>query len=401
MPVNVATIFGGPALAIRRAARFYSKSDIRLTSSKETFTIEVDRFGPVDERVRDEILKAAFTPAGEFEALGELWPYAGTLLGSLVTPQSQAIEAINTTSNEVTITGHGLSTGDAVLVHVATGGTLPALGSGALSPSTVYYVAKVDADTFTLHPTYADAIAGPPATNPIDFTDDGTGTVYVDRDHPLVLHTFDGKKLTLHNAAVTRMPGLRLSSVESIIGDVEFEAFLRNGFDWTNAAARLTIEEAALSDTSFDPAGIITQPYSGAWGATAPWNSFQTKDGFKIDFDLQLEPVQCDGLGTISRRLKSLAVTVKATPLGISESQLITKLLVQGAGASRGRSLAGDDLVITGTGVYVAIRGAALTEGPQSFGSGTDRVGELTWKATRTFTGGAPNDLFYIGTAAP
>jgi hypothetical protein len=48
----------------------------------------------------------------------------------------------------------------------------------------------------------------------------------------------------------------------------------------------------------------------------------------------------------------------------------------------------------------VTIYGAALKNGPQSYGSGTDRLGQLDWAATRTFTAGAPNPLFALGTVS-
>lgn len=397
MPVNAATILGGPALVTYRGATFYSKGAITLTSQKETFNIEADRFGKVDERVSDEQLQVSFEPAGEFENLAVLWPYAATLLGSLVTPDSKLVSSIDTATNILTVTAHGLATADDVLVHVATGGTLPT-STPQLTQTTRYFVRNLSANTVTLHPTAADATNN---TNAIDITVTFTGLFYLDRDWPLVIHTFAGVKLTLFNAAVTQMPPLSLSAVKTLIGAVQFEAFLRNGTDWNNSAARWMIESVALSDTTFDPANILTQPYGAAWGITAPWDSFQTKEGWEVAFNLGLQAVMTDSLGVVTRRLSGLDVTARATPIGIDESQLLSKLLLQNTGAVRGRSLSGDNLNLTGAGVYVRLYGAALKSAPQNFSSGQERIGQLEWFSTRTFAAGVPNPLFFVGTAAP
>jgi hypothetical protein len=398
MPVNTSTILGGPALVQFRGATFYSKGNITLASSKETFNIDTDRFGKVDERVSDESLIVEFEPAGEFENLSVLWPFAATLLGSLVSPQALLVSAINLGTEQLTIpTGNGLVTADDVLVHVETGGVLPA-ATPALTQTTRYFVRVIDATTVQLHPTAADATNN---TNAINFTGSGTGAFYLDRDWPLVIHTYAGIKLTLYNAAVVQMPALRLSAVQTLIGAVRFEAFLRNGTDWNNAAARWVIAAAALSDTSFNPVNILTQPYTAAWGAVAPWDSFQTKEGWEVGFNLGLAPVMTDALGVVTRRLTGLDVTARATPAGIDESQLFTKLLLQDAGAVRGRSLSGDSLNLSATGVYVRLYGAALKTAAENFSSGLERMGQLEWFATRTFAAGVPNPLFFVGTAAP
>jgi len=399
MSVNNATILGGPALVQYRGATFYSKGNIALTNAKQTFQIDTERFGKVDERVSDEELRVSFEPAGEFENLSVLWPYASTSLGSLISPQSQAVTGLNTGTEVLTIVGHGFATEDEVFVHMSTGGTLPA-STPSLSQITPYYVRRIDADTFTLHDTAAHATAN---TDAINFTGAASGTLYIDKDFALVIHTFAGVKLTLYNAAVTRMPALNLSAVKTIIGAVEFEAFVKNGTAITAAGSRWAIASAALSDTTFAPANVLTQAYTAAWGVSAPWSSFQTKDGFVVDFNLGLEAVMTDALGTRTRRLSALDVTARGTPAGIDESQLLTKLLLQDTGSGRGRSLSGDNLLLSGAGAnaYVQLYGAALKNAGMNFSAGQERMAELTWAATRTFSAGVANPLFYVGATAP
>ncbi|HPA20756.1 MAG TPA: hypothetical protein PLU30_23615 [Verrucomicrobiae bacterium] len=399
--MNVAMIIGGPAVLQYRGGSFYSKGDITVTPTIETFNVETSRHGKVDERHSLASVRVAFQPSGEWENLALLYWFRTLALGSLITPESLAVSAINTTSDELTSVGHGLATADAVMLHMATDGVLPSLGTGTLSETTVYYVRKKDADTVTLHPTAADATNN---TAKIDFADDGTGTLYLDRDHPLVVHSLAGTKLTLHNAAPVSMPGIRATPSDTILRDVEFEGFVRNGLDRDTANSIYTLESAALSDAEFDPADIPTVRFSSVWGAAAPWSSFDTEAGWTIDFALRLEAVNSDRNGLVSRRFTGLEVSAKATPHGISESALLAKMLLQGSGAARGASLGGgDDLDIVGpsNNPYIRLYGARIKGGPLRYGNGVGRIGECEWIATRTFTGGAPNPLFYVGTAAP
>jgi hypothetical protein len=70
--------------------------------------------------------------------------------------------------NICTAVAHGLLTGDGPIRVANSGGALPT----GLAAATDYYVIKIDADTFYLATTRANAIAG----TAIDITGDGTGT---------------------------------------------------------------------------------------------------------------------------------------------------------------------------------------------------------------------------------
>lgn len=85
-----------------------------------------------------------------------------------------AVVTFDSTTDRVTLVGHGYESGDGPFLLGNSGGALPA----ELSADTDYWVNVVDVDTFTLHLTEEDAVAG---TNAVTFTDDGTGTnsIYV------------------------------------------------------------------------------------------------------------------------------------------------------------------------------------------------------------------------------
>jgi len=71
--------------------------------------------------------------------------------------------SVETDTNIFTKTAHGYATGN----QVKFSGSLPGVGSGIITTSTVYFVAKVSNDTFTLHSNAADAASG---ANEINFT---------------------------------------------------------------------------------------------------------------------------------------------------------------------------------------------------------------------------------------
>jgi len=399
---NIARIIGGPALVRYRGATFYTKDDVTIEEEITPFDIATSRFGPeTDKRVDQRSVRIRFTPAGELEAFAQLYPYRTAVIGSLITPQRIAVESIETTTDVITATGHGLADGDLVLVEMAIGGTFPTLGAGALSDTTKYYVHAPSADTLTLHASAADGLSG---DNPIDFTGAPTGTMFIDRDHPLTVHGFDGEKNIFHNAAVIQQPDVDLSAVKTLFGQVEFGAFVRNGFSPEDANSIETVGYEALSDTTFDPDDIITGAAVAAWGNTAPWDSFESKEGWKFRFPVTLEPRGNDRVGNRTMRLVAASALALAIPDGIDGAQLSAKLRIQGAGATRGARLAGgDSLNVYGAenSPYVRIYGARLRTGPRRFGASVDRVGECEWFAARSFTDGAANPLFYIGTAAP
>lgn len=86
---------------------------------------------------------------------------SGTGTGSAIT--------FTNATNIVNLTTHGYVDGQGPFLLSNSGGALPA----ELDNATFYWVNAPDANTFTLHATEADGLAG---SNVVAFTDDGTGT---------------------------------------------------------------------------------------------------------------------------------------------------------------------------------------------------------------------------------
>lgn len=393
IPTNPALIIAGPALVQRGGVTFYSKSAITVTPKINTFKIATSRFGDeTDEREDNFTYEVKFTPAGMVSAavLAQLYPYGSAIPGAFV-HAVRMIESVTPASDQITITAHPFRTGHAV--RVATYGTLPT----GLSAATTYFARKVDANTITLHSTEAGAAA---ATGIVDITAVGTGTSRIIEQEYLVVHSFDGTRYQFHNSALVGVPDLNLGASQTAFGEVTYECFRKHATDATATDAFFTSSTVANTDASFDPTAIITQPYTLAWPAagSAPWNAMTTKAGAKVSFGLSLDALTDDAGGIIGRKITSLNATCTARPNNVGESDVLAALLSQGAGAGRGRRLTSNRLDITGTGLYVAIYGAALRQGPMNWDSKDDRLGDLQWGSVRSFAAGVPNPLYAVST---
>lgn len=390
---NIAQIIGGPALVTYKGESFYSKGDITLSINLEAFAIETAIHGTLEERQSNALATVSFVPAGEWEALEVLWPYQTPIPGQSIV-RVATLDSVDDVTDVLTVTAHPYRDGAPVRLFGLAGGAVPS----GITAGELYYWHALTANTGTLHATEADALAG---ANPIDITAAGSGTTRIVEQEPLVITTLEGKRITFHVAAVTQQPSIAAASLETLIGSVTFECFRKAGIAPSTADSLYSTADADVADTAFDPSAIITQAYTGAWGAVAPWDSISSRNGFRFDFPVTLAAIEDDAGGIIGRRYVSGGATCTAQPLNIDEATLLAKLTLQGAGAGRGRRLVGDSLNIVGTGVYIRLYGATLRNAPQVFGQGVDRIGDLQWAAARVVTAGVAGPFFYLGTAAP
>lgn len=394
MSCDLGKIIGGPATLKYKGKKFYSKNDLQLSNDLDTFLIEVDVFGgPVESREANAPLTITCIPAGEWENLSVLYPYADPVIGGSIVAVTTCT-AVDSGTDVITAAKHRLRDGAPVRFS-AVGGTIIT----GITENNLYYAHVLSSSTFSIHSSEADALAG---TSPVALTALGTGDTKVIEQEPLIVETLDGKVITFHVAAVTQMPDFLGSAVQTPLGAVTFEIFRKNGVAASTADSRYATSPAAFSyDSSFDPAQIVTQPYEASWGETSPWDAFSSKNGFRVSFPMSLTPIEDDACGIIGRRLSGVTAEVRAQPTSASESDILTALKLQGSGAGRGRRIVGEDLDLTGAGVFVRIYGAALVGAPMGFGSQIDRAGEFTWRNSRTFTTGVPGPVFLVGTAAP
>lgn len=85
---------------------------------------------------------------------------------------ADTVESVDATANTLTLTAHGLLTGDGP-IRIASTLTVP----GGLVAATDYWAVRVDANTIRLAETHALAVAASPTT--IDITSAGSGTITI------------------------------------------------------------------------------------------------------------------------------------------------------------------------------------------------------------------------------
>lgn len=215
-------------------------------------------------------------------------------------------------------------------------------------------------------------------------------------DSTCIIHALSGDKLTLKAAAVTALPQLRFAVGQQLFGSVTITGIRADNTAWSTADSLIKAESAAFSDTSFAPANVLSQEYTMAWGASAPWSAISSEVGLTIDFAMQLAPVNSDSTGTIGMSFGGISAVARFRALDATAANIIDFLKLQGSGTGRGvrRSAAKADLAITGTGVTFTLKNCHPADGSVNFGSMTLRPGETALTTTRSFTTGAMDALF-------
>lgn len=219
-------------------------------------------------------------------------------------------------------------------------------------------------------------------------------SVFGDTDMPLTITSLAGTKVTFAAAALTKCPELQLSPVKTAFGGCEFTAVLPNGKLPTDTTSKLyAVATATYSDGEPPRTGLTGLHYAATLGdLSIP----DTKDGWTVAVELQLNPVTTDSQGTIDYTLGGVNVTAKCTPLGLTEAQILAALPVL---KGRGASMAGsDDLVIKAAGGLTAtLKCASVVTGPLQWGATELRAGELGFTAHVDTETGKLFDVTYGG----
>jgi hypothetical protein len=396
--MNLAQILEGPATILYKGQYFHTAGMLGVHFTQESFPIPSAAYGPIGQRARQGSVVLNFQPVGEFDAdlVPILWPWRNPRIGQLITPvTSWYYSGVSTITNQIAIVAHGILAGMPAMV--GTFGTLPS----GLDDSTLYYIGAPDADHVSFHLTQADAIAN---TSLVALGSAGTEVSQLVEQEPLVVHTLQGNRVTFPVAAVSGMPEIQFSALETIMGGLTIECFRTNNASWSDVDSLYAVDYASYSYPGPDKSKIKTQGYTCAWGAVAPFDSFYCRGPVRARFNLGLSPYETDNLGILSRKITSLTATISGVPAGMSEEQLALYLDQQGAGAGRGVERTANDFVISGAdaAVFARFYDAALTDVPEQFDATGPRSGQLTWQTSRKFTGaGVVRPVFDIGVSAP
>jgi hypothetical protein len=221
-------------------------------------------------------------------------------------------------------------------------------------------------------------------------------SIYGGTDKALTITAADAT-YTIKSAAVTQMPSIRCSANNTAFGTVQFTGLLDLGGDPSVLADYYAVASGTSISSDFAPAKIITAPYQATLGAIGP---FFSEAGFEISFDLSLNPVTVDGIGTVDMSLQNLGATITCIPTGLAESAF---------DALFGSLDAGEDLASSAFGIVTTTVGGLdfdcaavqLIDLQKRFSPTDNRLGQLTLAAKRTFSTGAPQPLFTVAAVTP
>jgi len=208
------------------------------------------------------------------------------------------------------------------------------------------------------------------------------------------IHSMLGKKLTLHNSALTRMPSLNLGAQETPFGEAELTALVKNITARTAAASFYTLADVAWSGT-FDKTKKIKASYTGTWDPDGTPVTIIAANGWQVDFDLNLAAQKMDDVGTYDMTFMGLTVRAKCRPVNLSEAIWDYMRMQNSASAAIGSSQRqGYDLDINADiagAIDLTLKDAMFAEAPLSWGEDELRAGEIGFEASRDLTAGFGN----------
>lgn len=206
-------------------------------------------------------------------------------------------------------------------------------------------------------------------------------------DNAVAIDSVDGQRYTFHNAQLTQMPELFLGVSDELYGQATFTALRKNNAAMEDADSLFTIGAAAWDGGSF-PAPSAQAKCTAAFGGVTGMTAMHALNGWRIQHELDLGPVEWDG-ETVDFKLRNYRAIARGIAIEPSAAQILGNLGVQGSAAGHRLSAAAQDLSITGTGYAATLKKANLTEGGFMFGVDPLRNGEIAFATTLSLAGGA------------
>ena len=217
-------------------------------------------------------------------------------------------------------------------------------------------------------------------------------SIYGGTDKPLVITAADAT-YTINNAAVTQMPSIRCSANNTAFGSVQFTGLLEISGDPSVLADYYGVGAGGSIGTAFDPTKIITAPYTATLGGSI--GPFFSEGGFEIAFELGLNPISVDGIGTVDMSMQNLGATITCIPTGLAENAFDSLFGSLDAGEDLASSTLDISTATTG-GMNFDCAAVQLIDLQKRFSPTDNRLGQLTLSAKRTFSTGAQVALFTV-----
>lgn len=224
-------------------------------------------------------------------------------------------------------------------------------------------------------------------------------SILASTDKTLDIHTLSGKRCRIPNAFVYKEPDIRGDVRKTPLGEVEFWGIVPlsgNGNALDNFFAETAVDYPG--DDLFDTSAIITPAWTVSLGGTA---IDLADSGFSIKATPKLVEDKANGVGTYNVAITDYGAEIEVEPMNLSRAAVMA---MAGWGTPLGgrKSASGMEIVCTGTGIYVALRCAALVPGANfSFGAEPRVVGKIKFQTTRSFVDSVEVAQLYVGEAEP
>lgn len=190
----------------------------------------------------------------------------------------------------------------------------------------------------------------------------------------------------LWNVAVTKMPDIIISAVQTQIGEVEFRGIIDDDYDWGQDMHVSYCEDnddiPALD--ALNPSNILTTPGTVAWGTAM--TDIKTAEGVRIGFEMDTQDEVEDETGVYDITLTGLRATARLSPVAGFDMSKLVDIMHENDDQLRGGSIYRNDLVVTSRdpgGLCVTLFGAALLSAPMTYGATARRFGELVFEGVR------------------
>lgn len=224
-------------------------------------------------------------------------------------------------------------------------------------------------------------------------------SILASTDVTLDIHTTSGKRCRIPNGFVYKEPDIRGDVRKTPFGEVEFWGIVPLSGDGNTLAN--FFNETAVSypgDDLLDTSEIITPAWTVTLGATA---IDLADSGFTVKTTPKLVEDKINGVGTYNVAITDYGVEFEVEPMNLTRAAVMA---MAGWGTALGgrKSASAMEIVCEGTGIYVAVRSAALVPGASfAFGAAPRAVGKLKFQSTRSFDTGVEVAQLYVGEAEP
>lgn len=198
----------------------------------------------------------------------------------------------------------------------------------------------------------------------------------------LTIKSLSGETHTFPRACISKLPSLKPTLRNPLIGEIEFTVFPPEGGEI------VTSTSGAASIPSFDP----DQIFRGPWTYTLGGEEFDTNDDISIDFSLSTTVCKTAKLGPCDLLMSGLSVSANFKSVGASTLERVVSVSIGARG--KDRSLA---LSVACNGFSISVPSMVAIEAQGFWGASETSTGSLNLASYRKFSGGASEPLFTIG----